>query len=76
MKNPLLRQNEYRRGGQGDAPLGVPHPLGERGGHFHSFFKFYHKLESEKVRPNFTDQQNNFLRASTLQECSASEVKT
>jgi len=33
---------ECMKGGQGYAPLGVPPPLGESGGHSHSFLKFYY----------------------------------
>jgi len=32
-------QSLIRYGGQGDAPLGLPPPLGERGGHPHKFHK-------------------------------------
>jgi hypothetical protein len=34
--NKNFSKKRYKRkGGQGDAPLGVPPPLGERGGHSH-----------------------------------------
>ena len=33
-------------GGQGDAPLGVPPPLGERGGHPHSLSK---RMKSDRI---------------------------
>ena len=35
----LFGRQKNMRGGQGDAPLGMPPPLGERGGYPHAFFK-------------------------------------
>ena len=35
----LFRDGRNGEGGQGDAPLGLPPPLGERGGHPHTLFK-------------------------------------
>jgi hypothetical protein len=47
--------NQIAEGGQGDTPLGLPPPLGERGGHLHIF------LSQRK------DEQNQvFYRAELL----------
>jgi hypothetical protein len=34
---PLIRLTRLQKGGQGDTPLGLPPPLGERGGHLRIF---------------------------------------
>jgi hypothetical protein len=40
-KNLSLKNGAETDGGQGDAPLGVPPPLGERGGHSHFLYIKY-----------------------------------
>jgi hypothetical protein len=55
------------KGGQGGAPLGVPPPLGERGGHHHKLTKkpknngiilgFLQSRNSIRIRKNEPDNQ-------------------
>jgi hypothetical protein len=44
-RNSLLKQERFKWG-QGDVPLGLPPPLGERGGHPHSLSK---RIKSERI---------------------------
>jgi len=50
-RNSLKRQEKWR-GGQGNAPLGLPPPLGERGGHPHSLSKILKKRAATGFHQN------------------------